>query len=428
MKNQESTINCPNCGYQLNVNEIIYHQLDEELKKKYHDELAKEKSKLEQKVSLIDQEKKQLEKEKSELSEKINAEVQEKIKMERKKLESKLRKDIDDEKSEQLKCMQDELDQKSKQLKEFHKAKSEIERLKREKEELKSTLEAELEKEFNEKLQLEKAKLKKIEEDKMLFKLSEKEHVIEQLKNQLQEAQRKAEQGSMQLQGEVQELAIESWLRTSFPFDIVNEIKKGALGADCVQIVHTRNGQQCGSIYYESKRTKGFQKSWIEKFKNDMRVKGANIGVIVTETMPADMLRMGLKDGIWVCSFDEFKGLCAVLRESLIQINNVISSQENKGEKMSILYDYLTSNEFKLQIEAIVEGFTQLQKDLDSERRSMESIWKKREKQINKVLLNTIHMYGSIKGIAGSAIQPIKHLELQQIESSPEESLEEMPA
>ncbi|MDH3527200.1 MAG: DUF2130 domain-containing protein, partial [Gammaproteobacteria bacterium] len=241
---------------------------------------------------------------------------------------------------------------------------------------------------------------------------SEREKIIETLKSQLQEAQRKAEQGSMQLQGEVQELAIEDWLRDNFPLDTIDEIKKGARGADCLQIINTRTRQNCGSVYYESKRTKAFQVTWIEKFKSDIRDKGANIGVLVTEVMPADMNRMGFRDGIWICSFDEFKGLCRVLRESVIQLSSAIATQENKGDKMGMLYDFLTSNEFRHQIEAIVEGFTQMQADLDSEKRSLQGIWKKREKQIEKVLLNTNFMYSSIKGIAGNAIQSVPLLEL----------------
>ncbi|MEE8366649.1 MAG: DUF2130 domain-containing protein, partial [Gammaproteobacteria bacterium] len=239
--------------------------------------------------------------------------------------------------------------------------------------------------------------------------------VLKQLEDQkklTEEMKRKQEQGSMQTQGEVQELAIEEWLAEKFPLDVIQEIKKGERGADCLQIIHTQTRQNCGSIYYESKRTKAFQANWIEKFKSDIREKNADIGVLVTEVMPSDMDRLGLKDGIWVCSFDEFKGLCTVLRESIIQISTAITTQENKGDKMGMLYDFLTSNEFRLQIEAIVEGFTQMKSDLESEQRSMRAIWKKREKQIDKVLLNTTDMYGSIKGIAGNAVQPVPLLEL----------------
>ena len=235
---------------------------------------------------------------------------------------------------------------------------------------------------------------------------------LEAQKKLTEEMRRKQDQGSMQMQGEVQELAIEEWLAVKFPLDTIEEIKKGARGGDCIQIVHTRTEQNCGTIYYESKRTKDFQPSWIEKFKADIREKGATIGVLVTEVMPSDMDRLGLKDGIWICNYEEFKGLCAVLRESIIQVSTAISTQENKGDKMDMLYDFLTSSTFRMQIEAIVEGFTSMKIALDSEKRAMQRIWKEREKQIEKVVTNTIDMYGSIKGIAGNAIQSVKALEL----------------
>ncbi len=170
--------------------------------------------------------------------------------------------------------------------------------------------------------------------------------------------------------------------------------------------------QNCGKIYYESKRTKDFQGSWIEKFKADMREKAADIGVLVTEAMPSDIERMGLRDGVWVCSYEEFKGLCGVLRESIIQVITALGSQVNKGYKMQLLYDYLTSNSFRMQVEAIVEGFTSMKTALESEKRAMQRIWKEREKQINKVINNTIDMHASIRGIAGNAIQAVKALEL----------------
>jgi hypothetical protein len=223
----------------------------------------------------------------------------------------------------------------------------------------------------------------------------------------------------MQLQGEVQELAIEEFLATQFPLDTIEEIKKGARGGDCIQLVNTRELQQCGKIYYESKRTKDFQASWIEKFKADMREKGANIGVLVTEVMPSGMERMGMKDGVYICTFEEFKALAGILRESLIQISQALGSQVNKGDKMVMLYDFLTSTNFRMQIEAIVEGFSSMKSALESEKRSMHRIWKEREKQLEKVIYNTIDMHASIRGIAGNAVQSVKALELSEDQDLP---------
>jgi hypothetical protein len=308
--------------------------------------------------------------------------------------------------------MQNELNLKQEQLKELNRTKAEIEQLKREKDMVKEQTLMEAEKALSIKLNEERDKIKKLEQDRTELTIKELHKQLEDQKRLTEEMKRKQEQGSMQLQGEVQELAIEEYLMAQFPLDTIDEIKKGARGGDCVQIVNTRTKQNCGTIYYESKRTKDFQPSWIEKFKTDIRIKGANIGVLVTDVYPSDMQRMGLKEGIWICSYEEFKGLCKVLRESIVQLDSALATQENKGDKMSLLYDFLTSNTFRMQIEAIVEGFSQMQSDLDSEKRAMQRIWKTREKQIEKVITNTIDMYGSIKGIAGNAIGEIKALEL----------------
>ena len=418
--NTERSIECPKCGATIDVSALLAHQIEEGLKKDFDARLAGEKRKFDEQAASLEVERRAVGEAQKRLGADIERGVEQRIAAERKQMEDRIRRTFEEENSGRLKSMQDELAQKSEQVKDLHRTKSEVERLRREKDELKDSIEAEYQKKMNDQLADERTRIQKSADEKAQMRLSEKENIIEQLRNQLQEAQRKADQGSMQLQGEVQELAIEEWLTDSFPLDTIGEIKKGARGADCLHTVNTRTRQNCGSIYYESKRTKDFQPGWIEKFKTDMRAKGANIGVIVTEAMPRDMDRMGLKDGVWICSFEEFKGLSAVLRESIIQISNAVVAQENRGDKMTMLYDYLTSNEFRMQIEAIVEGFAQMQTDLNTEKRAMESSWKKREKQIEKVLLNTNHMFSSIKGIAGAAIAAVPLLEFRPEGGDPE--------
>jgi len=413
MKN-ETQIKCPNCGTSIDVQDILSHQLEEEIKQKYQSQIADEKKKYEQQQEKLKQEKHNFEQKKKKENELFQERLENQLKADKKEIEAKLKLKLKEEQSEQFDALQKELNEKSEQVKELNRSKAEIEKLKREKGELKEAAEAEAQKKLNEILTTEKEKIKKSEEDKNELRFKEMQKQLEDQKKLTEEMKRKQEQGSMQLQGEVQELAIEEWLAAQFPLDTIQEIKKGARGGDCIQIVHSRTEQNCGTIYYESKRTKDFQPTWIEKFKADIRDKGANIGVLVTEVMPSDMDRMGLKDGIWICNYEEFKGLCAVLREGILQVNNAIITQENKGDKMDLLYDYLTSNTFRMQIEAIVEGFTQMKSDLESEKRSMQRIWKQREKQIEKVVTNTIDMYGSIKGIAGNAIQSVKALELPE--------------
>lgn len=415
----ESSIKCPNCGELIDVNEILYHQLENEFKqknlnekKKFEEEIALKRIEYKQALDMLKQKEEDIKEQKEKFDEELKKATKELLKQEKQKLQEELKKEILEEQSESIALLKKELDEKSNQVKELNTAKAQIEQLKRDKEEMESAIMAKAQFALNEQLKIEKEKIQKTVDDQNELKLKQKEEQLEQLKKQLQDTQRKLEQGSQQLQGEVQELAIEEYLQNKYPFDFIEEIKKGVRGGDCIQTVHTREIQNCGKIYYESKRTKDFQKSWIEKFKADMREKGADIGVLVTEVLPKELERMGLIDGVWICTYEEFKGLSSVLRESIIKINQAKKSEENKTDKMSLLYDYLTSTEFKMQIEAIVEGFTQMQSDLDSEKRSMQRIWKQREKQIEKVLDNTIGMYGSIKGIAGNSIGNVKALEL----------------
>jgi len=412
MSQEKNQIKCPNCGEEIDVNDILHHQVESQLKKEYEDKSNKQKEEFSKQTINLEKQRQDLDAEKSNQQESIDKKVNDGIKQKESDLKKQIKADVEEEQSDALKSLREDLDEKSSKIKELNKTTVEFEKLKREKDELEESIKAQSEKDLNQKIIEERAKIRKEEADKNELKLKEIEKRLEDQTKLTDEMRRKQEQGSMQTQGEVQELAIEEWLAKKFPLDTIQEIKKGERGADCLQIIHTHANQNCGSIYYESKRTKSFQPSWIEKFKADIREKNANIGVLVTEVMPSDMDRMGLKEGIWICSFDEFKALCEVLRESVIQISGAIATQENKGEKMGMLYDFLTSNEFRLQIEAIVEGFTQMKTDLEKEQRAMASMWKKREKQIDKVLLNTTYMYGSIKGIAGNAVQTVALLEL----------------
>lgn len=244
----------------------------------------------------------------------------------------------------------------------------------------------------------EKNRLKDSEFD---MKLKERDKQLDDQRKLIEEMKRKSEQGSMQLQGEVQELALEQLLRDAFPFDLVSEVGKGVRGADCIQTVRNNFGNECGKIIFESKRTKDFAQDWIEKLKADMRVLGADVAVIVTQAMPKDMTSFGEKDGIWICTFSEVKALVYVLRDLVMKVYNASKSQENKGDKMTLLYQYLISGEFSQQWNAIREGFMGMKMSIQRERDQMEKLWKAREKQLEKVLLNAAHIRGSIEGIAG---------------------------
>lgn len=409
---QPNSIKCPHCGESIDINSVLYHELQSKVKKEYLHEVNRHRQEYKKAKDELKAKELFIKLQQSEFEQKLNLKVNEKLIEQRAKQEEQIKKQLELEHGASIEKLKKEIDKKSHQLKELNESKIEIEKLKREKDELAQEITLKSERELNEKLKEEKEKILKVLSEENELKIKQKDEQINQIKRQLDEAKRKTEQGSMQVQGEAGELVIEEWLMQNFPLDEIQEIKKGQRGGDCLQIVNTREMIKCGTIYYESKITKEFQPSWIAKFKSDMIEKGVDVGVLVTATMPNSMSNMGLVDGVWVCNFSDFKALCGILREHIIKLAYALKSNENKTDKMSLLYSYLTSNEFSMQIEAIVSGFTQMQIDLDSEKRAMMRIWKQREKQITQVLENTTGMYGSIKGITGNAIKGIQSLEL----------------
>ena len=403
-----STVKCPNCKYEFQLGEAISSEIESKIKARYLERFNKDQKDLLEKEKQIEQQLEHVKKQQEE-QEKI---IAEKIKLQRSVLEQEAIKKASEEVDVRVKMMEKELQEKSEKIKVAQI--KELELLQKEKviKEREESLKLDLEKQLLERGKEIEDRAKKMESEKFDLKIKELEKKLSDQVELAETMRRKAEQGSMQLQGEVQELALEEMLRNVFPFDAIEEVGKGVKGADCIQ--HVRNGQAqlCGKIIYESKRTKAFTNEWIEKLKTDMRAQQADIAVIVTETLPKDMDNFGMKDGVWVCRFSDIKALSFLLRDSLIKIHGAVASQENKGDKMHLLYNYLTGNEFKQQIEAIVEGFITLKDSISKEKLQMEKIWKEREKQLEKVLLNTTHFYGSVKGIAGNAIGEIKALEL----------------
>lgn len=336
----------------------------------------------------------------------------------RSSLETSLRKSISTDFENKLRLLENANKDNEEKLKTSRQR--ELEFLKKEQELVNK--EAELELSIQRRLQEERNKLSKeirdLEEQRVAareteyqLRMKELEKQLEDQKKLAEEMKRKAEQGSMQLQGEVQELALEELLRVRFPFDEIGPVAKGVRGADCIQTVRNNFGQECGKIIYESKRTQSFSQDWVEKLKADMRSQGAMVAVIVTQAMPKDLDRFGEINGVWVCTFAEVKALSHVLRDGIIRVYNASKSQENKGDKMHLLYDYLTSTEFSEQWKAIREGFLSMKQSIQKERDMMERMWKAREKQLEKVLLNAAHVRGSIEGIAGKDAIDVQMLE-----------------
>jgi hypothetical protein len=494
----KSTVKCPKCGAEIDVSEVLYHQIQEELSAKFEKESSKKEAELNSLQKELKQKEDAIAEEKSRLQETLNKQLAEEIEKAESRIEISAKKKAQEENSERLNLLEQELNEKSAQLKEFNKALGEIEKLKREKAEIRETILQEQQKEYQKNLQEEKDKFKKQAESELQSKLNEYKNnldkekeenrekfelmqnelnekskklqeynkalseieklkrekdelqgeievkmareyseklkisqdemkriieqdnqltineykkKIEDMKAQIDEAKRKAEQGSMQLQGEIQELALENQLRNLFRFDEISEVKKGQKGGDCIQTVRSETGMEIGKIYYESKRTKNFETGWIQKLKEDNLTVNADILVIATQAMPDGETKYLFKEGVWICSFWEVKYLAQALRYGLIQLQTVAITQQNKGSKMELLYNFLTSQEFRGQFEAIMDGFKELKDGYEVEKLRMQRIWKEREKQLDRILMNATGFYGSIKGIAGASIPDIPLLE-----------------
>ena len=395
-------INCPNCQHQFEPGESMRDEIQKELRDQMLDWQNKKDQEFKTKELSFQQLLADKEKESAALLEaekrKLQAELQESIK-----------KSVSSDFENQLKLLEDAATENAEKLKESRK--KELEYL--QKEQALQNREAELQISIQRQLMDEREKLKEqllkdeaektnLKEQEYQLRLKELEKQLDDQKKLADEMRRKSEQGSMQLQGEVQELMLEELLTVTFPFDKIEEVGKGIRGADCIQIVRNQFGIETGKIIYESKRTKDFSNDWIEKLKSDMRSLGAEVAVIVTQAFPKDMDRFGEKDGVYICTFAEVKSVALVLRNAILKVYDAKKSQDNKGDKMVMLYDYLIGSEFSEQWKAIREGFMSMRQSIQVERNTMEKLWKSREKQLEKVLLNAAHIRGSIEGIAGA--------------------------
>jgi hypothetical protein len=359
----------------------------------------------------LEQQQKDLELKKEQQEEELRRRLDSEKKILEENLSMQLKKSIAEEYDSQLKHFQQLLTDKDEKIKKGQQVELEALQLREKLIMQEQEMELQLKKALIEERERLLETMKKEEEERAkvrdlehLLKIKELEKQLEDQKMLAEEMKRKAEQGSMQLQGEVQELLIEEILRTAFPFDVVSEVGKGIRGADSILTVRNNYGQECGKIIFESKRTKDFSNEWIEKTKADMRSLSADMAVIVTQAMPKGMDCFGEKDGVWICTFSEVRALTAVLRDMVIKVYNAIKSNDNKEDKMTLLYDYLTGKEFSEQWKAMREGFVSMRMSIIKEREQMEKLWKVREKQLDKVLLSATHIKGSIEGISGNDV------------------------
>jgi hypothetical protein len=410
MSIDEKKIKCPKCGTSISIDDVLTRQISEQIRQEVEGEQKIKEEALARKEKDLDAERMKLDEalKNSEIS--INQEVAKKIEAERITLLKKAKEEAEKESGAEKKMLEDQLAEKNNKLREANEKELALRKEKNKFEEERQNFELEKQRQLDEERE-------KISEEASKKATEENRFVIAQLQKQLSDATkakddlaRKLEQGSQQTQGEVLELELEESLKAEFPFDEIIPVPKGVKGADIIQKVFDRSGRICGQIVWESKNTKVWCEGWIQKLKDDQRLVKADIAVIVSSVLPNDVKGFALRDGVWVCDVNMAIALAASLRINLEAVTHEKAMSVGKNEKMEVLYAYLTGVEFRQRVEAIIEAFTGMNEGLQKERMAYEKIWAEREKQIKKVISNTVGMYGDLSGYA--ALPEIKALEL----------------
>lgn len=403
----DQTIKCPYCSRDIPLTETLSSQIKEGVRKEFEDKARARELELKKREDALVGKSREVDEAKRSIEESLAR----RLAVEKAKLVDAAQKKAKEELLVELKNLKDENDEKAKLLAEARGKELELRKQARELEEAKKTVELDVARKIDaEREKIRQATLEMFSEEHRLRDF-EKEKKIADMQKMIDELKRKSEQGSQQAQGEALELDLESLLRSKFPADAVEPVPKGMRGADILQKVYTRTGVYCGSIAWESKRTKAWNDEWIAKLKEDQIEVKAEVAVIVTETLPKSVSSFSQIDGVWVTAIPLAGGLAEALRVALIQVAHSRLSAVGKNEKMESIYNYLTGTEFRQKVEAIVEAFKAMKEDLEAEKRLMNKNWAKREKQIEKVTMNTLRMYGDVQGISGKSLPELKSLE-----------------
>lgn len=406
-----TVISCPHCGKEFALDEALSQRIRRQLQGEIDAQLAKKQNELRQSELKLQQERQQIEEQRKD----IEAEMAKRLTEERIKLKGAVQKELEEKSEIELKTLKEQLEDKEKKIAVFTETEIKLRREKADLEEARKGLELEVARRIDDERKKIQDDTEKRLAEQYRLKEAEKDKIIDDLKKQAEEFRRKAEQGSQQLQGEVAELSLEEILRSSFPADAIEEVPKGIRGADVIHKVCNQLGQPCGTLIWESKRTKAWSDGWIDKLKEDQREVKAEVAVLVSSVLPKGMNGFARINGVWVCDHSLAACLAQALRMSLIDVASAKLSVTGKNEKMEILYEYLSGPEFKQQVEGIVEAFSSMRKDLDQEKRAMEKIWAKREKQIERVIKNMGRMYGSMQGIIGQSLPELDLFELKAL-------------
>jgi len=415
----EPTIICPKCKNEIKLTESLAAPLIETIRQDFEKKIAQKDVDLASRETALKQREEAVAKSK----EAIDTQVAEKLQSERvriaaeeaKKAKLAMGNDLT-QKTKELTDLQEILKQKDEKLSEAQKTQADLLKQKRELDDAKRELDLTVEKRISESLAVTRQQARKEAEDELKLKVSEKEQTISSMQKQIEDLKRRAEQGSQQLQGEVQELELETLLRASFPHDNIEPVPKGEFGGDALQRVHNPLGQPCGTILWESKRTKNWSDGWLAKLRDDQRTAKAEIAVLVSPVLPKDVEAFNLVNGIWVAHPRVAIPVAIMLRQSLIELAVARQSSEGQQTKSEMLYSYLTSPRFRLRVQAIVEAFSNMKEDLDKERKVITKQWAKRDEQIERVMQATVGMYGDMQGIAGKTLQEIEGLEMKALE------------
>jgi hypothetical protein len=414
----EILITCPDCGSEFELSGVLESEIREQLQEEFGEDVAKREEALAEQKKAITAEKKVLET----LKESVDDEVEKQLKHRMKEVEEKVQKRLSSDHQDEMDDLNKTLSEQKESITEFRKNELELRRKQQELEEAKENAELENARKLDEERAVIKADaLKKAEEEHRLKDL-EKDKQMQGLKTALADAQRKAEQGSMETQGEVLEQDFEAHLKTIFVHDKIEPVPKGIAGADIIQTVRSPLGNESGILLWEMKNTKTFSNQWIPKLKQDMIQTRAAIAILVTVSLPEGIERFGPVDGVWVSDPLSAIPLAMALREQLVALENTRKASEGKNEKMEFLYQYLAGTEFSQKIMGIVNAFQEMHTQLQKERGSMQRSWSKREKQLELIIKNTSGLYGDMQGIIGGTLQTIPELELDdgELEALPE--------
>ncbi len=427
----EPTIICPNCKTEIKLTESLAAPLIESTRRQFERQLAQKDSDISQREQAIREKERQLAATKNKLDEQVASQVEEQLKKDRARIsteearKAKLAVSTDlEQKTRELADLAEVLKIRNEKLAEAQKAQAELIKKQRELDDAKREMDLTIEKRVQEGLTATREQAKKEAEEGLKLKVAEKDQTIVSMQKKIEELKHRAEQGSQQLQGEVQELELENLLRSKFPLDTIEPVPKGEFGGDVIQRVIGANGQHSGTILWESKRTKNWSDTWLPKLRKDQRTAKAEIAVIISQALPKDVETFETIDGVWVTHPRATLPVAAILRQSLIEV--ALARQVNEGQqtKTEMIYQYLTGPRFRQRVEAIVEAFSTMQSDLDKERRAIMKQWAKREVQIERVMQATVGMYGDLQGIAGKTLQEIEGLGLGALEG-PESNEEE---